>query len=774
MTLKPCARNYYLSIALAVILSLIFIVIVISLAQPDVLEHEKEARSALLDAPINLHGVILDTNGTPVTGAIVSLQGQAMSTSPDGFFSLENITRMNRLLVIEAPGYRKEFIPVSLLLPISTTDVILDPVYLTGTAPGEVRFLFGGDTHFGRRYIDPNETTPPDRLPPDDPSAIIQVSDPGPGTRKVLHYIQPFFSEADFSSVNLESPVTVNLTDPNSEKKYILFTLPGSLPALREIGLSYVALGNNHVYDYLDPGLRDTLDNLNATGIAHSGAGFNATEAFSAYHVTLNNTSYAFLAMTSIDGAEHTINYVADDRKGGAANLKNTTMVRAAIANESRDGYVPVVQIHGGDEYTYSPPEFISTRMDLVTKAGAGLVITHHPHMAEGVGIVNGVVVMEGIGNLVFDAERHETKLGILARVDMRGGDVRTVRLIPFSIDNFTPIPVTGQMADLLIRRVGENSRNSLYPVYPYNGQGWVALGEQEYTLKERTIGLNVTVPGSGSTVLDLRQLARSSESLGRVKDSASGSTARLGRDLMISGDFEDWDTDDTPGETDAWDLVGNSSQLTVTKPFRGLSSLFTLREADKKDDSVITFRNRIRVTGDARNQTPNKNLTFLAYIHGQDAGNVRIIAKYLASEGEMAFGEEEILSIPGGSFPWQPYFADINMPADNPIMPRDPTRDPRAVQIVIRHSPSGKNPAIAEFDDLAIISWEDEVNLTNGAILKTPHARDFLRITGPPGTHQLTLTFQSYSPNFLESAPPLDYQDTRHSGGDCLMSAIQ
>lgn len=747
MTMKPCTQNYYLSIVLAMVLTLIFIGIVVSLASSDLHARESEARTELLNVPINLHGVILDTDGRPVTGATVSLQGHAISTSLNGSFSLENIARMNRLLVIEAPGYRKEFIPVSLVLPISTRDTTLDPVYLGRSAPGKVRFLFGGDTHFGRRYIDPNETTPPDRLPPDDPGAIIQVSDPGPGTREVLQYLQPFFIEADFGSVNLESPVTVNVTNPNREKDYILFTLPGSLPVLRETGISYVALGNNHVYDYLDSGLRDTLHYLDATGIAHSGAGFNSTEAFRAYHLAFENTSYAFLATTSIDGAKYSTNYVATDHKGGAANLKNSTIVRAAIENEYRDGYVPIVQIHGGDEYTYSPPEYISKRMDLVTKSGAGLVITHHPHMAEGVGIVNGIVVLQGLGNLAFDAERHETKLGLLARVDMNGRDVKTVRLIPFVIDHFTPIPVTGQMADRLIRRVGENSFNSPYPVYPYNGQGWVALGEKEFRLDERTIDLNVTIPGSGATVLDLRQLASSSESLGKVKASAPGTAARLGRDLMITGDFEDWDADDTSGETDAWDLVGNSSRLSVTEPFRGTSGLISIRDADNLDDSVVTFRNRIRVTGDARNQTPNKNLTFLAYIHGQDAGRVRINARYFASEGEKTFGEEELLTIPGGSFPWQPYIADIHMPADNPLMQRDPTGDPRAVQIVIRHSPSEKNSAIAEFDDLAVISWEEEVNLTSGAILNTPHARDFLRITGQPGNHKITLTFQEYTP---------------------------
>lgn len=162
---------------------------------------------------------------------------------------------------------------------------------------------------------------------------------------------------------------------------------------------------------------------------------------------------------------------------------------------------------------------------------------------------------------------------------------------------------------------------------------------------------------------------------------------------------------------------------------------------------------------GDARGQTPNKNLTFLGYIRGQDAGPVKVIAKYLASEdpvdgsGGMTFGDEEVLAIPGGTFPWQQYVSDIHMPPDDPAVPRDPVADPRALQVFIHHSASPKTTSIAEFDDFAIISWEETVNSSRGATLRTPHARDFLRINGTPGTHQLTLTFESYSPLFGESS---------------------
>ena len=54
---------------------------------------------------------------------------------------------------------------------------------------GGVRMLFGGDVSLGRRFLDPTDQTPRDRVPQDHPDALIRVSDPLPGTKAVLRSI---------------------------------------------------------------------------------------------------------------------------------------------------------------------------------------------------------------------------------------------------------------------------------------------------------------------------------------------------------------------------------------------------------------------------------------------------------------------------------------------------------------------------------------------------------------------------------------------------------
>ena len=156
---------------------------------------------------------------------------------------------------------------------------------------------------------------------------------------------------------------------------------------------------------------------------------------------------------------------------------------------------------------------------------------------------------------------------------------------------------------------------------------------------------------------------------------------------------------------------------------------------------------------GDSLNGVPNKDLSLFGYMKGEGSGPITIVSKYFASEGGISFGEEEMLSRPGGTFPWQPFVADIHIPADDPLRLRDPTTDPRALQIFIRQSPPEWAQGSAAFDELAVINWEETVSLSEGATLSTPHARDFLRISGSPGTHGLTLTFRTFPGRLLLKA---------------------
>ena len=48
----------------------------------------------------------------------------------------------------------------------------------------------------------------------------------------------------------------------------------------------------------------------------------------------------------------------------------------------------------------------------------------------------------------------------------------------------------------------------------------------------------------------------------------------------------------------------------------------------------------------------------------------VTLRTRYYASIGDLVFGEEDVVTHPGGTFDWQPFSADLNMPADVPVAP--------------------------------------------------------------------------------------------------------
>jgi poly-gamma-glutamate capsule biosynthesis protein CapA/YwtB (metallophosphatase superfamily) len=697
---------------------------------------------------ISLQGTLLDQTGAALAGASISIAGLTVTTGADGSFELVQLARENALLSVTAAGQRAEQIPVYLNQPATVDTVTLDPVILSASQAAVARMLFGGDVAFGRRFLDPDESTPRDQAPPDDPDALILASDPEPGTRAVLEALRPWYQEADFGVINFETPVTDNPTTPHTSKPFAFFTLPGSVPALDWLGVDYVSLGNNHIYDYLEQGLIDTFAHIVSNSIGHSGAGLNSTQAFEAYRTTLSGSQYGFLSMTSVAGNQYAENFVADAIKGGAANLTSDADVVAAIQDEQGAGYIPVVQYHTGKEYIYEPTPYVLSRMQLAADNNVPLVITHHPHIAAGVGLIDNTVAVLGLGNLAFDQARLETMLGLVARVDMDGARVEQLRLLPVYLENYAPQLITGRLASSFLRRIGEFSHAYGALVYPYNSQGWVDLGGTDAIRVERTVDVNISIPATGSTVVDLRDWAQVDESLLEL-NTTSALTLQMGRDLFGHGDFEDWDNDTQQLDAARWDVSGSSRYLCLSHVYRGTTGLCSVRSASNISDSVTPNRNRIRVMGDALD-TPNKDLTLFGYYKGDNAGPITLRTRYFASIGDLVFGEEDAVIHPGGSFDWQPFSADLNMPPDVPVEPGQVTGEfnARAVRIFIRQSPPESGNALAAFDELAVIGWEDEIMPAVQVLI--PHAKDFLRVSGTPGTHQLTLTFGRHVPAVL------------------------
>jgi hypothetical protein len=668
----------------------------------------------------------------------VGAQGLAREASASGTFTLSPRLRENALLTVRAPGFYPEVIPVQLAVAQDQGNVALDPILLEPERSGYARLFFAGDVSYGRRFVDTQEVTPLTEIPEDDPDALIQASDPEPDTRATFDWVEPLYRYADFRSLNLETPVTLTPDTPHPTKDYVFFTLPGSVDAVAEEGFDYVSLGNNHLYDYLEQGVVDTLDWVNQSGLAHSGGGMTQEEAFAPYDFALAGKPYSMLSMTSVDGFQHDIGYVATPTQGGAADLTDTDGVRAALRSATSSGRSPILQLHTGKEYTERPSEYTQTRFDLGVEEGAALIIGHHPHCVQGFDVDSGVLIAHSLGNFIFDQDRMETMLGLVLQIDLSGELWRPATGTPVYLEDYRPRALVGDLAQWMLRRIAWSSAGYGGQVVPQNGRVKVSEQASDWRLQERSIELSIEISESGAALVDLRQVLESTESLAFARAQGSELSAKVGRDLLLFGDFEDVDVDQDSFEVTRW-LTGSDARFAcVSGAYRGAAGLCMTRDGYNSQDVVVTFRNRIRVEGDSV-ALPKKDLSVMVYAQGEGGSRFDVEVEYRASEGDVSFGEVRAIStVPGEE--WAVHWADLDMPADTDD-PLDREANPRAVKLQLRTLPPNRGRGWVSVDDVALISWQDGQDLSAGFAIESPHPYDFLRVEGEPGTYALTLS---------------------------------
>lgn len=699
---------------------------------------EQDARDALWATPLQVSGVVVDADGAAISGAILDFAGTQVTSGSDGMWSA-SIDRHNVLADAQAAGFRTERFPVHAMQGLHVDAITLDAVILTADDPEVVRFLFGGDLALGRRWLDTDESTPFDEMPPDDPDALIQVSDPLPGSDAVFDWLAPVLEVGDFRSCNLETPVLDQPDTPHPTKPYVFFTLPESLDALTGVGIEYVSLGNNHLYDYLEQGVVDTLVNVDASGLARSGGGMTPDEAWAPWDTTLAGWDYSFVSASSITGFQYDIEFQATDERGGAADLTDQDHFEEIMAQVVDAQRIPIVQLHTGAEYTDGPGEYTRGLFEHAVDQGAALVVGHHPHVVQGFSWYGGVLTAHSLGNFAFDQDRVETFLGSVFEVDMAGADVLGARVLPTYLEDYRPRVMSGDLAERFLRRVGWASADHDAVVVSHLGRGLISDQPDDFEVVTRTVQLQVEVPASGRAWIDLRQVAEAGESPTFVR--AAGSTrVRPGRDLLLFGDMEDIDVDEHDLDFARWDVEGDSRFPCVMDPMRGAVALCSKRDGSNLDPSLITFRNRVRVEGDPTD-TPNKDLTLIGYAQGQGAGDVTVQVEYAASEGELTFGTQDLV-LDGGDYEWTPFSMSLDMPADTDD-PSDPEINARAVQLRMTHTPPRKNRGLWMVDDLAIVSWGEWLEAGNGVALAAPNPYDFLLVQGSPGTLAVSVTLE-------------------------------
>jgi poly-gamma-glutamate capsule biosynthesis protein CapA/YwtB (metallophosphatase superfamily) len=237
--------------------------------------------------------------------------------------------------------------------------------------------------------------------------------------------------------------------------------------ALRAAGFDLLSLANNHVGDYGDRALRQTLDRFDSARIETVGAGRNLDAARRPVIIERDGVRVGFLAVDSIGetpsatGSRAGTNRLNMPPRTGPLNRSQLRRITSDIRALDRRVDNVVVLTHWGTQYTHRPEPSQRAAARAFAGAGADLVIGGHPHWVQGYEMAGSAVVVHSLGNFIFDMDfQTKTREGIFLEIVLWDGVVKAVEPLPYVIDSaFTPRLVRGDRARGVLNDVWRSSR---------------------------------------------------------------------------------------------------------------------------------------------------------------------------------------------------------------------------------------------------------------------------------------------------------------------------
>ncbi|MGC9471138.1 MAG: CapA family protein [Bacteroidales bacterium] len=237
----------------------------------------------------------------------------------------------------------------------------------------------------------------------------------------------PVLHKADMVVTNLECPLTDREREINKSGP-ALKAPPATAKALRYGNIEIACLANNHIMDYGNEGLIDTLQYLNAAEIKYVGAGNSLNQARKP--LIINKKGHR---IGIINICEHEFS-IASDHTAGAAPIDEITNYYQIKDIRSNTDLIILI-IHGGHEmYPFPSPRMVKLYR-FYADLGVDVIIGHHPHVFSGYEIYHGVPIFYSLGNFLFDApERSDMWYrGFTVYLKISEKSISEIFLIPYS-----------------------------------------------------------------------------------------------------------------------------------------------------------------------------------------------------------------------------------------------------------------------------------------------------------------------------------------------------
>lgn len=267
-------------------------------------------------------------------------------------------------------------------------------------------------------------------------------------------------TSADAVFANLECAITTaSLRWRRTPKVFHFGARPAAVDILKAANIRYVSLANNHVLDFEEEGLLDTLTLLDKGGIARAGAGRTLDAAMAPVLVDVAETSVGVISMTDNESPFA----AAADRPGTyytpiSTDAEVLKPLEHRIRSLRRAGAkLVVLSAHWGPNMVQRPPprfrEFATAMID----HGVDLLHGHSAHIFQGVERYRRGLVLFDTGDFIDDYAVEpdlRNDWSFIFLIDMRDGEMHRLRMRPVVLDFAEVNLAKGHDFDLICDRM--------------------------------------------------------------------------------------------------------------------------------------------------------------------------------------------------------------------------------------------------------------------------------------------------------------------------------
>lgn len=280
---------------------------------------------------------------------------------------------------------------------------------------------------------------------------------------------------SDLFLVNLECPFTDR--GEKVPKNFNFRARPELAETLLRGGVAAVSVANNHMMDYGEVGLTDTLATLDKLGLPHFGAGRNLGEARKPAVLERNGIKVALLGYLFL-GAKHIepeVVFATETKPGVAGHYSDVDamerMVREDVAAAKAQARLVVPFFHWGREGQHLPEEYQKRLARAAIDAGAAAVLGAHPHVLQGLELYRGSPVAYSLGNFIFGGNWNpRDKEALIFKARFSHEKYLGAELVPVLVDRYPERPMQpwvpqGERARALLQNVAGYSQKLAEPL---------------------------------------------------------------------------------------------------------------------------------------------------------------------------------------------------------------------------------------------------------------------------------------------------------------------